>query len=71
MSYIDKYFHKMENIRLAERLLVVKPSAELRRGSQKKFYLQQQNYSSRISRSPNNPKSQGYKKMNNPKSKWI
>lgn len=50
MRPVDKYFYKMENIRLAERLLVVKPSPEVQRQRQKKFFKQQKIYSTRLSR---------------------
>jgi len=50
MKPLDKYFYKMENIRLAERLLVVKPSPEVQRQKQKKFFKQQKVYSTRLSR---------------------
>lgn len=50
MKPVDKYFHRLDNIRLAERLLVVRPSPETRRSSQKKFYLEQKHYRQQISR---------------------
>ena len=49
MKPLDKYFYKLENIRLAERLLIVQPSKELSRSSQKKFYKQQKVYKGQIS----------------------
>lgn len=34
---VDKYFYRLDNIRLAERLLVARPSADLQRSSLRKF----------------------------------
>ena len=62
MRPVDKYFYNMENLRLAERLLVVKPSPQLTRKSQKKFYIEQKIYSSQISRNPRNIKNKKQKK---------
>jgi hypothetical protein len=39
MRPMEKYLYQLENIRLAEKLLVVKASPELSRRKQKKFYL--------------------------------
>jgi hypothetical protein len=41
MKPTDRYFHKMDNIRLAEKLLLAKPSNDINRISQGKFYKQQ------------------------------
>jgi hypothetical protein len=39
MKPIDKYYKRLDNIRIAERLLNIKPSACLKRDAMKKFYL--------------------------------
>ena len=52
MRPVDKYCYRMENIRLAERLLVVRPSKELNRKNQKKFFKKQKGYKNRICRNP-------------------
>jgi hypothetical protein len=39
MKPIDKYYKRLDNIRMAERLLTVKPSPGLKRDTLKKFYL--------------------------------
>ena len=39
MKPIDIYNQRLQNIRMAERLLTVKPSPDLQRNSLKKFYL--------------------------------
>lgn len=44
MKPTDRYFQQVENIRLAERLLLAKPSRDITRTSQQKFYQQQEAY---------------------------
>lgn len=39
MKPIDQYYKRLDNIRLAERLLTIKPTPTLNRRSLKKFYL--------------------------------
>jgi hypothetical protein len=50
MKPTDRYFQQVENIRLAERLLLAKPSLEVARSSQEKFYRQQEGYRLNISK---------------------
>ena len=44
MKPTNRYFQQVENIRLAERLLLAKPSRDITRTSQQKFYRQQEAY---------------------------
>lgn len=39
MKPVDKYYKRLDNIRMAERLLTIKPSPGLKRDTLKKFYL--------------------------------
>jgi len=49
MRPMVKYSYRLENIRLAEKLLVVKPSPDVNRSQQKKFFMQQRHYRDQIS----------------------
>jgi hypothetical protein len=48
MNPVQKYFYKLDNIRLAERLLIAKPSPEINKNNHKKFYKKQNYYKSHI-----------------------
>lgn len=50
MKPTDKYFHQLSNIRLAERLLLVKPSKDISQDTLRKFYKEHETYKSNISR---------------------
>jgi len=49
MRPMVKYSYHLENMRLAEKLLVVKPSPDVNRSEQKKFFMQQRHYRDQIS----------------------
>jgi hypothetical protein len=57
MKPTDRYFQQVENIRLAERLLLAKPSRDITRTSQQKFYQQQEAYRLNISKLSSKPAS--------------
>lgn len=46
----EKYFHKLENIRIAEKLLLAKPSKEVSLDSLANFYRKQEVYKMNISK---------------------
>jgi hypothetical protein len=50
MKPTNRYFQQVENVRLAERLLLAKPSRDITRISQQKFYEQQEAYRANISK---------------------
>ena len=50
MKPTNRYFQKVDNIRLAERLLLARPSREISRSSQEKFFQQQAVYRLNISK---------------------
>lgn len=45
---IDQYFSQMDNIRLAERILLMKPSVDISKTTHKQFYNQQKKYKNNI-----------------------
>jgi hypothetical protein len=73
MKPTDRYFHKMDNIRLAEKLLLAKPSHDINRISQSKFYKQQETYKMNISKLSFREADDGHKKKskNLHRKKWI
>jgi hypothetical protein len=40
----DKYFSQLENIKIAERLLMIKPTKDLRQSEHTKFWQEQKTY---------------------------
>lgn len=55
MKPTNRYFQQVDNIRLAERLLLAKPSRDIARISQQKFYQQQEAYRLNIARLSSRP----------------
>jgi hypothetical protein len=52
MKPTNRYFQKLDNIRIAERLLLAQPSKEMRKESMTQFYNQQESYKMNISKMP-------------------
>lgn len=71
MKPTDKYFYQLDNIRLAERILIAKPSPDLQRASHKKFYAQQNHYKLQISKNYLSPKKNKIKYKNKYRKEWI
>jgi len=62
MKPTDRYFHKLENIRLAERILLVKPDSQISNRSLTKFFKEHQLYQSNIRKLSNPTSSSRYDK---------
>lgn len=50
MKPTDRYFHRLENVRMAEKLLLAKPTSESSTRDLKKFYKKQSIYKANITR---------------------
>jgi len=53
MRPMVKYEHRLSNLRLAEKLLMARPSRDTDRSDHKKFYIQQRYYREQISKGYN------------------
>lgn len=72
MKATDRYFKEMQNIRLAENILLMKPSKEIRKDSLNKFYQQHTIYKMNISKlSYKNQECKKDKAVRLHRKKWI